>query len=273
MLLRRWARAEQSRLYEKMAISTVCFTRLTQGGSEVAYFLQKLTIQPGKGTSHINRKASANLGTNSAEWERRAVGTVRIFSQQRWIKLGPWGSESYLKMQGGGGRVNYKSFLSFDFQVSSPVGSLGVCVARKSVGKGSEGAGRRAQQTLSPRPVFCPIVGPGPNHCGQSMNRATPRWRMAVSGTQRSSALCVTPAWFAFLWASGWTAGPERGFEDFPQRCSLHWACWVRLARGHGLVSERKGSEPGTRGGLKAPSSHLPEGLEFSVLNQFRQNN
>lgn len=72
--------------------------------------------------------------------------------------------------------MNYKSFLSFDFQVSSPVGSLGVCGARRSVGKGSEGDGRRAQHTLSPSPVFCPGVGRGSTYCGQSMNQAALRW-------------------------------------------------------------------------------------------------
>lgn len=135
-------------------------------------------------------------GTTLAGNEVRGVRGVRICSQLRWTESGPWGSESCLKMQGGGERVNYKSFPPFHSQVLLPCGSRG-----DSAGKCVWSVMKETGVPRSPLHrslVFCPPWGrglapfaSGPNLCGQGLNSLLRVAKGSTGHWHQASALCA----------------------------------------------------------------------------------
>ena len=86
-------------------------------------------------------------------------------------------------------------------------------------------------------------------------------WQCSAHSTKRLCSLC----WFPPDPISQRTAGREQGFEDSRSGHCLQASLLGALGRRQ--VQERRGSRRGD------PSSHVPEGLKLSFLNQFRQNN
>ena len=177
------------------------------------------------------------------------------------MELGPWGGESCSKMQAGRQRVQIQ-FSSSDLQVLSPFGSLGRVWERQW------GDWRWTRTTWGSLTSFLPLFGPGTFYlrhkplwpgCPRHSCKLAEGWAHSTG----ASALCDSSRLIPFLQG-------QQGFEDSSQG-TVH--PYKGLLSAMGRPRRGPGVSWGSRGGLEAPSSNLPEGLKPSFLNQCRQNN